>query len=254
MTVPEGGIVVTMAHHVDISSTGLAVCGRCKVHGECMILKGLRLPEADRIARSMSQLRFGPGSVIAVHGGAMDHVSIVTQGVVACGKALDDGRRQITGFLFAGDILGHVFEKEHTVAAQAVTEVTLCRFQRSSLEHLAGEHPELGRHLFQKALQELAEAHYHELLLGRTTARERLAAFIVSFVDVMQPNHSPALLLRLPMTRFDIADYLGLTFETVSRTFTGLARDGLISLPTPQEVKVNDVDRLRRIAEGGDGN
>lgn len=193
-------------------------------------------------------------SVIFVQGEPMDYVSVITQGVVACWRALDDGRRQITGFLYAGDVLGHLYEAEHGVTAQAVTDVQLCRFSRLTLERLANEEPQLEHQLFRKTLEELSEAHQHQLLLGRTSARERLAAFIVSLVRAMPPPQPTVPILNLPMTRFDIADYLGLTFETVSRTFTALAKESLITLPTPQEVHVVRLESLEQLAEGGEAN
>ncbi len=197
----------------------------------------------------MSHVHVTAKTVLFVQGEPVDHLAVITRGVVACWNALDDGRRQITGFLFPGDVIGHLFEERHSVTAHAITEVMLCRFPRQTLERLAREHHDIEDEFFKKTVEELSAAHQHELLLGRTSARERLAAFLVVLATADLDHGSPVE-VPLPMTRFDIADYLGLTFETVSRTFASLAKENLIELPTPQLVRIGNLDALKALADG----
>ena len=139
-----------------------------------------------------------------------------------------DGRRQVVGFLVPGDFLGLAFGRTYVYTAEAITAVAACRFQRSRFMELLEELPALEREILGRTSNELAAAQQQMLLLGRKTARERLASFLADLAERSDADGGP---LELPMGRADIADHLGLTIETVSRTFTGLRRRASSTCP-----------------------
>ena len=158
-----------------------------------------------------------------------DHVvSIynITSGVVRLVRSLPDGRRQITGFALPGDFLGLSLEKSWTFTAEAVTEVRACRFKRSIFEDFSDRKPQLMKRMHEFATHELSLAQDHMVLLGRLTAEEKIATFLVTMKRRWTRVEGHELgLIRLPMGRQDIADYLGLTIETVSRVINQMQRD-----------------------------
>lgn len=175
----------------------------------------------------------------------------ITEGVVKVYRLLPDGRQQITGFLFQGDFLGLATENTYAFSAEAVTAVRYCRFGRKALEQFLGEFPKMEHRLLTIASNELAAAQEQMVLLGRKTAREKLASFLTVLSRRMGRLGKSEDRLELPMSRADIADYLGLTTETVSRTFTHFRTKGLIELP-----KIGGGVRLKNraaLAELGDG-
>ncbi len=176
----------------------------------------------------------------------------VCTGVVRLTKMLPDGRRQITGFLFPGDFIGLASRTTYAYSAEAVTDVHLCRFPRARLLTLFETMPELEHRLLAMAADELASAQDQLLLLGRKTARERVASFLFLMSRQSERRGDDATMVDLPMSRADIADFLGLTIETVSRTITRLAREGVISLPNAHKAVLNDLDALERIQTGLD--
>ncbi|MDR3538543.1 MAG: helix-turn-helix domain-containing protein [Acetobacteraceae bacterium] len=150
----------------------------------------------------------------------------VLSGCVRTVRLMEDGRRQVGEFLLAGDLFGLDDLGTHAFAAEAVTEVMLRRYPRRMVEALAESHPALGRRLRELALTHLRAAYERMVLLGRKTATERLASFILE----MDRRHAASSngMLELPMSRTDIADHLGLTVETVCRVLALLKRDGTI--------------------------
>ena len=172
----------------------------------------------------------------------------ITEGVVKVYRLLPDGRQQITGFLFAGDFLGLATANVYAFSAEAVTPVRYCRFARKPLEHFLGEAPKMERQLLTIASNELAAAQEQMVLLGRKTAREKLASFLLVLAQRMKRLGKPADTPDLPMSRADIADYLGLTTETVSRTFTQFRTQGLIELPKSGGVRLKNRNALVRIS------
>ena len=174
----------------------------------------------------------------------------LTFGCMKLYKLLPDGRRQVTGFLFPGDFVGLVDSEEYIYSAEAVSGSTLCRFDKNKLEQLMNEHIHLEKRLFGLARHELAEAQEQILLLGRKTAKERIASFILMLSKRAERRGDKDNPVELPMSRNDIGDYLGLTTETVSRTLTRLRKSGVISLDTDRSVMINELDTLTDLAEG----
>lgn len=191
-----------------------------------------------------------PGQALIREGDEAKHVFNITSGSVRVYKLLPDGRRQITGFLFAGDFLGLATGQTYVFSAEAIEPVTACRFRKSDYRTLIRETPALEAALLDRATHELAAAQNQMLLLGRKTALERIATFLLDL-----PGHDPARattegLVRLPMTRSEIADYLGLTIETVSRVLTKLKTSGVIRLISLTELQIENVGRLKGLADG----
>lgn len=180
-----------------------------------------------------------------------EHVFTVTAGAVKLYKLLPDGRRQVTGFLFPGDFLGLVHNDTYAYSAEALAPTTLCRFPRLKLEALLDELPKLEQRLLGIASHELAAAQDQIMLLGRKSARERVVSFLLMLSEAAIRRGATGETISVAMGRNDIADYLGLTIETVSRVFTELKTQGLVRLLGGKRVQLCKLRALREIASGG---
>ena len=206
-----------------------------------------------RVAAVSSLIRKSAGEVLFAEGDAQDTVYEVVRGMLCLYKLMPDGRRQVTGFLSAGQLLPAADPGALCACtAEAVTEVTVCRYPRAAFERLIDEVPGFARRLLAMTSQALLTAQDQMLLLGRKAAMEKVASFVLLLAD-RQQDKATRIAVEVPMTRADIADYLGLTVETVSRTFTRLKRDRLIDLPTPNLVRIRDRERLEDLAAGDAG-
>lgn len=177
--------------------------------------------------------------------------SNVLSGVIKLSKTLADGRQQIVGLQFAPDFLGRPFKTESALNAEAATEVSLCSFPTSLIERMMKETPELEHRLLVQTLKELDEARDWMVTLGRKTASEKVASFLMLIarnIDPSRPTSQKDAVFDLPLTRADIADFLGLTIETVSRQMTILRKEGVIAIENNRHVTVRDMDRLERRA------
>src|SRR3984885_14209320 len=189
-------------------------CDDCKVRlfSVCGALEPSELDELDRI----SQVRNFPARTMLFDQGALaGSVFNVTEGVVRLYKSLPGGRRQIVGFALPGDFLGLALMDRYGVAAEAVTQVRVCRFGRSAFLAYVDGRPHLLRRLHEFAGHELSLAQDQMLLLGRRTAEEKIATFLLNLQTRNARIGVFSVTVPLPMTRQDIADYLGLTIETV---------------------------------------
>jgi CRP/FNR family transcriptional regulator len=178
------------------------------------------------------------------------HFFNVTAGSAKLFKLLPDGRRQITGFVGAGHFLGLAVSDTYAFSAEAVERMRFCRFPRAKLRDLLDDFPLMEKRLLEVAANELVAAQEQMLLLGRKTARERLASFLVAQSSQGMPCGHSRQRFKLPMTRADIADYLGLTTETVSRTLTRLRTEGMIEFVSPSELVVCNPVALESLAGG----
>lgn len=165
------------------------------------------------------RLTFAKGEELFGEGGAAASFYKVVSGTVRTCKLLSDGRRQIDTFYFVGDMFGLETGHEHRFAAEAVDDVTVIAFRRNSFSSLTGSDPAFGDQLMAAIMSSLDRAHDHMVLLGRKTAQEKVAAFLLDMAGRLEQGDRFA----LPMCRVDIADHLGLTIETVSRTLTQMA-------------------------------
>jgi CRP/FNR family transcriptional regulator len=185
----------------------------------------------------------GAGELLFSQGDKAETVFEVLSGMVRLYKLLPDGRRQVTGFLTAGQLLGLAPEGTCVFTADTITEVSLCPYKRDAFERLIDEVPGFARRLLAVTSHELHAAQDQMVLLGRKSASEKVASFLL-----MLPARRDD--IDVPMTRGDIADYLGLTVETVSRTLTRLRQDGLIALPVPTRIQLLDRKGLENLASG----
>jgi CRP/FNR family nitrogen fixation transcriptional regulator len=171
-----------------------------------------------------------------------DYLYKVVIGAVRTYKVLNDGRRQIGSFYLPGDIFGLEVSDEHSFSAEAVVDCKVLVIKRSAVVSLAGRDTDVARQLWTMAAAELQRAQDHIMLLIKT-AQERVAGFLME----MSVRNSGASEVDLPMSRQDIADYLGLTIETVSRTLTQLENSGAIAVPTSRRIVLRSRGALNRL-------
>jgi CRP/FNR family transcriptional regulator len=186
-------------------------------------------------------------TILFQHGHPADFVSILTAGALRLSQFLPDGRRQIVGFALPGDFLGLALEPTHMFNAVALTAVKLCQFPRVGFSALLDAEPRLLKRLMGVASQEMTLAQEHMVTLGRRSAEEKVAAFLIGMRDRHARLDGQRVHVQLPMHRLDIGDFLGMTVETVSRTMTRLAREKVIVI-VPDGVRLLDLPRLERIA------
>ena len=230
-------------------AAGVHPCGVCTVRPltVCAVLDD---EEIGRLADLAQTQRVESNQTIFSEGDMASGVFNVTSGTVKVYKLLQDGRRQITGFLFGGDFMGLSTHDRYVYSAESVSSTTMCRFPRRQLDRLMDEFPKLQRQLFSLASSELAAAQDQMLLLGRKTAREKIASFLMMLSRRAVARGQTDNPVSVPMGRADIADYLGLTTETVSRTVTQLKSAGLIRLIEGNKIEIVDLDRILEIADG----
>ena len=224
-------------------------CDACRAR-EFSACAALTAEEQKRLTAIMRTVNVEPNYSIFDEADPAEYVYTITAGTVKVYKLLGDGRRQITGFLFSGDFLGLTHNEAYAYSAEALAPTRLCRFRRRRLEALLVEIPHLEQRLLAMASHELAAAQDQMMLLGRKSARERVVSFILMLSDSATRHGRPGDPVFLPMSRSDIADYLGLTTETVSRTVTLLKKQGLIELLDDKQIRLSRTSALREIAEG----
>lgn len=206
-------------------------------------------PRSDDNGRSLVQLPFSltlphqityftPGSEIYAQGQKAGTIYEVEFGAVRVYRLLTDGRRQISAFYLAGEIFGLEADDTHHFFAEAITGTNLRLLPRWKLGNIPQE-------LFSSTLRSLTRAQEHLLVLGRQTAIERVAAFLIDMADRQGGLEQ----VEIPMSRVDIGDYLGLTIETVSRVFSKLKDKGIITLPTLRSAKIKKWNALRALSE-----
>ncbi|MBP6012986.1 MAG: helix-turn-helix domain-containing protein [Alphaproteobacteria bacterium] len=203
--------------------------------------------EIRDLAGSSNRVQLKPGETLTWDGDAAKYSYVVTRGALRASKESDDGRRQILDFLFAGQFIGIPAGPAYHFNAEALTEAEVCRFDRRKLEELMAKYPAVDKGYRAGAARQLETAYDHAYALGRRTAMERVAAFLLDLHASRCPKTSTGV-LKLPMTRNDIADFLGLTLETVSRAFSRIKSLGVIRLPSAQEVEIRDAERLKALA------
>ena len=210
-----------------------AVCARC---------------DSDELAllESMKEYRsFQAGDTIFWRGEPLDYVATVVSGVATLSKTLENGRTQMVGLLFPSDFIGRPGRSTIEFDVVATDDVTLCCFKRGHFEKLVEDTPHIAQRLMQLALDELDAARDWMVLLGRKTAREKIATFI----EMLLRRTDPAIVsgdgkIDLHMTREQIADYLGLTLETVSRQFSALKKAGVIDFSDRRYFIIKDQSAL----------
>jgi CRP-like cAMP-binding protein len=194
------------------------------------------------IALSGASMHFERNSEIYGEGEPTDYLYKVLSGTVRTSKVLSDGRRQIGAFYLPGDIFGLEHGEEHAFSAEAMTDAVVLVVKRSAVAAQAERNHEVAHALWSATARELARAQDHLMLLIKS-AKERVAAFLLEMAD-----RSPGTTgIELPMSRQDIADYLGLTIETVSRTLTQLESKAAIELPRSRHIVLRNRSALARL-------
>jgi CRP/FNR family nitrogen fixation transcriptional regulator len=202
--------------------------------------------ERDPLAESMrlmgAVMSFPRNAEIFGENEPADYVYRVISGSVRTYKILSDGRRQVGGFYLPGDTFGLQFANEHTFSAEAIADAKVLVVKRSALTALAGRDAAIGRELFAVTGRELRRVQDRVLLLVKS-AQERVAGFLLEMAERACAGN----IVELPMSRQDIADYLGLTIETISRTLTGLENVAAIEVPTSRRIVLRNRSTLNRL-------
>lgn len=179
------------------------------------------------------------------------HLFRVESGAICLYRVMPDGRRQVLGFAYPGDLVGFGSLSEYQFNAQATKRTRLRLLAWSTVQHTARQDAALGLRLYEAISNELAAAHDLLLTTGQRSAAERVAAFLLAMSRRAERCGQDATVIDLPMTRADIGDFLGLTIETVSRTFTKLRQQGIIDLAQSARVHLVNIVALEGLAEGG---
>jgi CRP/FNR family transcriptional regulator, anaerobic regulatory protein len=227
-------------------------CANCPIHHRAICAEcasdELRVLEEIKHYRS-----FEAGQTVIWAGDRMDFVASVVTGVATLTKTMEDGRTQMVGLMLPSDFVGRPGRDTTPYNVTAVTDVLMCCFRKKQFEAMMIRTPHIAHRLLAMTLDELDAAREWMLLLGRKTAREKIASLLAIIArrdaDLGEPQQAKRRSFDLPLTRAAMADYLGLTLETVSRQMTALRQDGVIVLRGLRHVIVPDLDRL--LAESG---
>lgn len=224
------------------------LCENCRVRA-ISVCRSMAIEELDELEAITTRLRLPAGRVLFDEGDPAEYLFTIQEGAIKLFKMLRDGRRQITGFLLAGDFLGLAFFWTYAYSAETVGPTLLCRFPRERFMSLLERYPMLEKELLSRASSELAAAQEQMLLLGRKSARERVASFLLALARRQAASGRAS--VELAMSRYDIADYLGLTIETVSRAIQAANAEGLIRMIDRHHFVVADAGRLAAASATG---
>ena len=230
----------------DIHNSELPVlCQSCEARhqGVCGAMTSEQLLAISKHTR---RVRREPGQEILADAMPIASYANVLKGVVKLTKVLEDGRQQVVGLQFAPDLLGRPFASESRVTAETASDVELCMIPKTALEALMSAGGPVEHRIMMQALRELDEARDWMVTLGRKTAAEKVASFLYLLATHIDPTEEEALLtFDLPLSRADIADFLGLTIETVSRQLTKLKAEKVIEIANYRHVSIMDLTQLR---------
>ncbi len=222
-------------------------CAACPVRRDSFCQT---VPARDLKAHSKKRsfVEFKPRQTVMVEGEPATSLFIVTCGIVKLLRSLPDGRTQIVGFRQAGEYFGLGERDTYTTSAEAISGTRLCRFSRPDVAAMRRALPQLKKYMDRESLRQLTAAQDQLLLLGQMTAREKVANFLMVY-GYRAPGDTarPQRLAKLPMSRSEIADFLGLTVETVSRMLAALAHEEIIAIGQ----KTHSVHVLNPVALAG---
>ena len=212
-----------------------------------------RASNEENIFENPAQSRaavYAPREDLFLEGDEASHLLEVKEGEVCAYRLLTDGHRHVVSFYFTGDLIGYCCAGSHTFSAQARNKVRIRRIPRQLMNQLIESQPGFARRLLRLASDELSMTREHLLCLAAKSAEARMAVFLLALGRRNGEAGGNPDRIDLPMTRVDIGDYLGLTIETVSRTFSKLKRCGVIALPRTTTVLIRDVEALAQAAQG----
>jgi len=222
-------------------------CGDCPIRHRA-VCAYCESAELETLERMKSYKTYEPGDPILWAGDPMRFVASVISGAAVLSQTMEDGRRQMVGLLLPSDFIGRPGRETANFDVTAATKVTLCRFERLPFEKLLETTPKISRRLLDMTLDELDSARQWMLLLGRKTAREKLASLLAFLAQrqerITQDEGRQPMPVDLYISREAMADYLGLTIETVSRQISALRKDGVIELTDNRHMLVPDLALL----------
>lgn len=195
-----------------------------------------------------SRLHFDRGETVFNEGDPAEYAYRVVSGAVRLCKHMSDGRRQIAQFLLPGDFFSFMELSEHSFTAEAVADTVLICYPQRQIERLGEERLSLRKRFTALLTKRVRDIQNHLVMLGRQTAKEKVASFLVVLIE--HDGCENGALLDVPMSRQDIADYLGLTIETVCRVLSAMKREGLIGIPNLHQLIVKNAETLYALAEG----
>jgi len=210
----------------------------------CGALNANELVDFDKFTRVV---KVSAGDVLLQEQGPIRSYANVMRGVLKLTKTMADGRQQIVGLQFAPDFVGRLHQDESPVRVEACSDVEVCSITSNALRKMLEENPTLEAKLLHQALREVDQAREWMLALGRKTAHEKVASFLMMMVRQIDPFAGGATTaFDLPLTRAEIGDFLGLTIGTVSRELTRLRRAGVIQISSHRHIDILYLDALRQ--------
>ncbi|GAK33896.1 transcriptional regulator [Iodidimonas nitroreducens] len=224
------------------------MCLACPAR-DSFLCSGLDDHELKHLAARATRFQVKRGHSLILEGDQTKDVYNVIEGDIALSRLSSDGRRQILGFLTKGDFIGLTLSDQYHFSADALNDARLCRFDRRSIEELIERFPGMDRQVRRMGASAMDQMLDLVFSLGRKTAQERVASFLIGLAHRQGHCHDPSLEIHLAMSRADIADYLGLTIETVSRIFSKLKTLQIIRLETAQHLHILDLPKLQSLAE-----
>lgn len=238
---------------MNVSLTNEIHCDECPIRHRAVCAK-CDTDELERLEAIKYYRTYEAGQTIAWAGDEMTFVGSVVRGVATLSQTMEDGRTQMLGLLLPSDFVGRPGRSASAYDVTAISEVTLCCFRRRPFEQLMAVTPHVAERLLDMTLDELDAAREWMLILGRKTAREKIASLLAIIArresTISMSSLKGRIEINLPLTREAMADYLGLTLETVSRQISALKREGVITLDGKRKILVEDFEAL--LAETGD--
>ena len=223
-------------------------CRDCAV-GTSAVCSTLDVTALADLRNQGSSIQLAAGQPLFHQGDPADRTFSLTSGVVKLYSVLPDGRRQVIAFHFPGEFIGFSPSEDYHCTAEAVSAATLCRFETGRFEQFARSSDELARSRHERVARDLVAAQTRAMVLGQAAARELLAHFLCDVHRRSQARPAGASgIVPLPMSRSDIAEYLGLAKETVSRELSALRATGIVRTISRNLLEIRDMERLRRLA------
>ncbi|TRD17372.1 transcriptional regulator FnrL [Palleronia caenipelagi] len=229
-------------------------CGTCPIRKRAVCAE-CSSDELDMLEQAKSYRTYPAGTTIVGAGEMLTHFSSIVIGCATLSRTLEDGRRQNVGLLLPSDYIGRPGRSRSAFDVVALSDTVLCRFERTEFEKICRTTPHIASRLLTMTLDELDAARDWTVVLGRMTAREKVASFLVNLarrqsrVD-MAPLPENGVTVRLPLSREEMANHLGLTIETTSRQITALRKSGLIDTQGSRYIRIPDFEALA--IEAGD--
>lgn len=233
-------------NHITTNHYNLDKCENCPVRdlSFCNVLDSQALEEFSALSKTKC---FEDGQVVFSEGKRNEHIGSITEGIVKIYKLLDDGRQQIISLGFPGDMIGNIIDAEYNYFVESVGKTKICFYQVARINGFAETNPEIYRSILGKTTEQLGHAREWLILLGRKTAQEKIASFLLLLAE-HHNGQGDDQAFKVPLKRQEIADFLGLTIETVSRHFSSLKSKQLIREYAGHLLTIVDHEALKAIS------